>query len=786
MPDYRLGFFFLMDLIGTLSLILDIEWILTGLGIDLSEGNADASVLRAARTARVGARAGRLTRAVRIIKVLRLQTLVKRVPMLQKIGWLRKLSAGDDDQVKDVKPSLIGKKIAEEISKKVAALVILMVLVVPTLSSVINDQSAQAFSRNFNLLRKSDPVHNQQYIWNELQSFNEYYASHSTPAAGTPLFLSIFLDTQWKGTFCKNLSSQVPAVVSDNRRNCTWDWSSIYGEEKLRKNDVKVIVIDGVRTNFNQRSILNEAAMFNIFLTCSVVIVLLIFSVVFSMGMATLVVKPLERVMNIIYENTTNLTTELQQADHELEDETDALERAIAKMTKVLNLVGGRLNNTGGGMLEDTIKNRNLDEGTQAYLQQYTTAQQDNSLNKGDAASVDSGRQGSARNESFLIELGVSRLKDVNAVDSWQFNVFDYDEQQLLIWVGVMFTKLDLVQQNNLSVPVFSSFVSKIRGGYHATNQYHNFQHAMDVMHTMYRMLTVTDVRQYLSKLDIFAVMVASLAHDVDHPGLTNAYLVANKHPLAITYNDQSVLENRHASLLYTVLGQKESDIFASMSTADWAAARKLIVHCILATDNAFHFKHMSELTMLLDVNTDPMAEDGKCVDIEELFGKNEDKQLVLDMMLHCCDISNPWKPWFLCELWSTRIQAEFFAQGDLERNAGVPISPMMDRHTTGRGASGVNFAEFLVAPLLNAMYQILPELSPCLTTLCDNVESWAGIWEQEMNAQDPSVPGRVPDAAEREEQVKKLHARLPKFMEKYRPPDLKIPGPSKQKSRFS
>ena len=48
------------------------------------------------------------------------------------------------------------------------------------------------------------------------------------------------------------------------------------------------------------------------------------------------------------------------------------------------------------------------------------------------------------------------------------------------------------------------------------------------------------------------------------------------------------------------------------------------------------------------------------------------------------------------------------------------------------------------------------------MTTLCDNVESWAGIWEQEMNAQDPSVPGRVPDAAEREEQVKKLHVTQP------------------------
>ena len=52
--------------------------------------------------------------------------------------------------------------------------------------------------------------------------------------------------------------------------------------------------------------------------------------------------------------------------------------------------------------------------------------------------------------------------------------------------------------------------------------------------------------------------------------------------------------------------------------------------------------------------------------------------------------------------------------QGDLERNAASPISPMMDRYTTGRGASGVNFAEYLVAPLLSAISQVThPSHSP-------------------------------------------------------------------------
>merc|ERR1712057_43977 len=121
-----------------------------------------------------------------------------------------------------------------------------------------------------------------------------------------------------------------------------------------------------------------------------------------------------------------------------------------------------------------------------------------------------------------------------------------------------MFSNLDLIGRNQLSVPVFSSFVHKIRDGYLAENHYHNFLHAMDVTHTLYRMLSLSSIAKCLTKLDVFAVMVAALAHDVGHLGLTNAFLVANRHELAITYNDQSVLENRHISLLYNVLLQKE------------------------------------------------------------------------------------------------------------------------------------------------------------------------------------------------------------------------------------
>jgi len=54
----------------------------------------------------------------------------------------------------------------------------------------------------------------------------------------------------------------------------------------------------------------------------------------------------------------------------------------------------------------------------------------------------------------------------------------------------------------------------------------------------------------------------------------------------------------------------------------------------------------------------------------------------VLQTLVHCADLSNPAKPLALYRQWNERIMQEFFRQGDLERQQGIDISPMCDRHS--------------------------------------------------------------------------------------------------------
>ena len=50
--------------------------------------------------------------------------------------------------------------------------------------------------------------------------------------------------------------------------------------------------------------------------------------------------------------------------------------------------------------------------------------------------------------------------------------------------------------------------------------------------------------------------------------------------------------------------------------------------------------------------------------------------------MVHCADLSNPTKPLGVYRQWTERIMQEFFRQGDRERERGMEISPMCDKHT--------------------------------------------------------------------------------------------------------
>ena len=113
-------------------------------------------------------------------------------------------------------------------------------------------------------------------------------------------------------------------------------------------------------------------------------------------------------------------------------------------------------------------------------------------------------------------------------------------------------------------------------------NRYHNFFHACDVTHTVYRFMRLTGAQTFLAPLDRLGLLIAAVAHDVGHLGVNNQFLVKTTHDLALRHNDTSPLENMHAAVLYEVLKDDKTNIFAPIVGADWTALRKTIIAAIL------------------------------------------------------------------------------------------------------------------------------------------------------------------------------------------------------------
>ena len=92
---------------------------------------------------------------------------------------------------------------------------------------------------------------------------------------------------------------------------------------------------------------------------------------------------------------------------------------------------------------------------------------------------------------------------------------------------------------------------------------------------------------------------------------------------------------------------------------------------------------------------------------------------------LHCADLGNPCKPLGIYLNWTERLIEEFHRQGDRERERGLPVSLMMDRHKPNVERSQVGFIDVICLPLWATLADITPELSPCLQLLHSNRRHW-------------------------------------------------------------
>uniref|UniRef100_A0A665UNC0 Phosphodiesterase n=1 Tax=Echeneis naucrates TaxID=173247 RepID=A0A665UNC0_ECHNA len=330
----------------------------------------------------------------------------------------------------------------------------------------------------------------------------------------------------------------------------------------------------------------------------------------------------------------------------------------------------------------------------------------------------------------------------MSQLNNWNFPIFSLVEKthgrtgcilsQVSYW---LFEDTGLFETFRIPIQEFMNYFHALENGYRDI-PYHNRIHATDVLHAVWYLTTqpvpglptlltengihadsedgimpgasgflVSRMNSVLENgygslaglipaLELMALYVAAAMHDYDHPGRTNAFLVATSAPQALLYNDRSVLENHHAAAAWNLfMSRPEYNFLVNLEHVEFKRFRFLVIEAILATDLKKHFDFLAEFNA-------KVGDEG----VSGIDWTNEnDRLLVCQMCIKMADVNGPLKCKELHLQWTEGIVNEFYEQGDEEAGLGLPISPFMDRSAPQLAKLQESFITHIVGPLCSS-----------------------------------------------------------------------------------
>ncbi|ORY08716.1 hypothetical protein BCR34DRAFT_389625 [Clohesyomyces aquaticus] len=331
------------------------------------------------------------------------------------------------------------------------------------------------------------------------------------------------------------------------------------------------------------------------------------------------------------------------------------------------------------------------------------------------------------------------------AIGSWSFSAHDFTDDELL-YASLLMLKHALqmpeLEQWVMPEDELIVFLLASRTAYNEFVLYHNFRHVTDVLQALFHFLVrigtlpayppgsgvapetqKPPIARLLKPFDALTLLISAIGHDVGHPGVNNAFLVALNAPLAQLYNDRSVLESFHCAAYSQILRRYWPKAFAD------AGMRKLMISSILATDMGLHFKYMTELNNVqLKLAHDEVGFDGWSAKVREEY-----KDLTCGLLIKCADISNVARKFDTAARWANILTDEFSNQGVMEQELQIPTclfgGPPIRDDLIKLAESQIGFMNIFARPLFEAVADIMPAMRFSVEEIVTN----SGIWKHKI-----------------------------------------------------
>jgi GAF domain-containing protein len=274
-------------------------------------------------------------------------------------------------------------------------------------------------------------------------------------------------------------------------------------------------------------------------------------------------------------------------------------------------------------------------------------------------------------------------------------------KESLMIEFAVqMICSYGLVEKFNINQSKLRNFIGAVRSKYRPENAFHNFQHAWGVMHLSFMLLRY-GAEEYLTAVDILALLVSAICHDADHPGNNNAFEIAMRSELALLYSDDSVLERHHLAVTNLLLSDPNISVTEGLTAEEQTEFRQTVTAAILATDMSQHFKLVDDIIRRTATPTPYSRADPSS------------RKALIGHILHAADIGAQTQCRSVAMKWTDRLVAEFSSQAQREIDASIPLTPFLHGldDELKKMQLQVGFLNGIVMPLYSALAVLLPEL---------------------------------------------------------------------------
>ncbi|KAJ3323585.1 cGMP-specific 3',5'-cyclic phosphodiesterase [Boothiomyces sp. JEL0866] len=300
--------------------------------------------------------------------------------------------------------------------------------------------------------------------------------------------------------------------------------------------------------------------------------------------------------------------------------------------------------------------------------------------------------------EKFMSCRNLLRIESYK-LSRWNFDphVFADTDDTLAVIGYQMFSNLEFDKTFVIPDRKLVEYILTVRKNYRPV-AYHNFTHAISVTHGLFILIVNGVLDDFFDRVEMFAMIVACINHDIDHRGMNNAFQQRAQSAFAHLYTS-STMERHHFNHSMTILNSgNDINVLSNLSKADYKKCLQLIEYCILATDLSLYFERKKKMEAIFS--------DGAKYDKTVLA----QKELLQSLLMTCSDLAAMYKPWETTKHTADAVYEEFFLQGDEEKRLGMPYSSELTNRDNASDIPRmqVGFYNFVVIPAFDLLLKFI------------------------------------------------------------------------------